>query len=126
MTTKPKRKEKPIGGLNLPPSIKIGGKDFYIEHVDKLVIEGDNCLGAYTDDCRLVRLHKSITKDPWHELEIFIHEAIGHGLWSFFSLPEEEGDKAEEKFSEVISKGLTMILRDNPELVKAIYDIQRT
>jgi hypothetical protein len=124
LTTKLKKKERSSGVLTLPHSIKIGSKDFSISYQEDLKTGGDYCLGLYKDSEREIFLVTYLKEDSWHELEVFLHEAAGHGLWSFFAMPEDE--EAEEKFAEVISKGLTMILRDNPELVRAIYEIQRT
>jgi len=100
--------------LKLPESIKIGATDYEIKQLPA------------ADSSHTAGKCESFVPSPYIALspdlvggaavDTLIHEIL-HACWSFFNLPKK---LKEERAVTVMASGLAMVLRDNPEILKAI------
>lgn len=101
--------------VGLPKVIRIGPFAYNLEVTDKLSDEDEwgNCdLGA------LVISIKGGQPSYAFAVDTVMHE-INHALWRFFALPEAP---AEEHICAVLASGWAMVLSQNPELKRWLFD----
>jgi hypothetical protein len=100
--------------VELPDSIKVGGLVFKVHLVKDLKSADKPCFGTMSWDEQRINLDSAIpTKEfvaniVWHE--------VMHALWAYFDIPT----KGEETKVLRIANGITMIMKDNPQLMDYI------
>jgi len=108
-----------------PKSLRIYGHDYKVQRqkYPKLYApNGDvtHVLGFFSGNEQLIAIRSDLNKRPAQEANILLHEVmhgIGYHTNIFVDIPDKE-----ERIVDTFSNGLTMVLRDNPELVDYLKD----
>ena len=93
----------------LPPSIRVGYRDFKLEHWPVNEARADQSYGQCDKGNAIIRIDASISASV--TANTVLHELL-HACWTH--IPEEH----EELTVSVLADHLTQVWRDNPELVK--------
>jgi hypothetical protein len=95
----------------IPDKVKIGYKEYEIIKVDyPILVNGKECYGSIDYNTYVIKINGTF-KDN-HQEATFWHEVL-HGIDEMHN-----GNKLEEPDIELLSKGLFMFFKDNPDLFK--------
>ena len=100
--------------MNIPKSIKIGGKNYAVEISENFYLGAANVKAEILFDEQIIRLKQSHTETMQCA---FLHEMI-HGILEFVGETEHD-----EKFVEAIAQALFAVITDNPEVFAKQEDI---
>ena len=98
--------------MQIPKKVRIGGIDYAIRHVPRLVsTDGDLCNGIFDSNKCEIKLNTEdeISIERIHQT--LVHEVM-HGIVYAMSLDLED----EEITVNVLAKGLYQVIKDNPTL----------
>lgn len=101
----------------LPDSIKIAGHDIEVIERDKEWLHSKDKWGHYNS--AKARMKVVIECTDTRILETFLHEML-HGVFDCYGIYTVDDKDVEEEVITLLSKGLTQVLRDNPELMSTI------
>lgn len=107
-----------------PKKIKVGHITYDLDITkEALFDQGTEVWGLHSLHKKHVRVSSEVTPGP-HQAEIITHEVF-HALFDHFELLQMEGmNGAREEFLvSTLSKGLVMVLKDNPKLFKYLSEI---
>jgi|LSQX01.3.fsa_nt_gb hypothetical protein len=95
--------------MNIPDEIKIGGSKYIVGTAD--IVDEDNCNidGKILYSELVIRLKKNL--NPEYQKEVFLHELV-HGIFEMIGFEQDE-DKVNR-----LTKGLLMVINDNPDIFK--------
>lgn len=102
--------------MNIPKSIKIGPYDYKIVIEDEDWLQMNDCYGSCYD------LKKTITVvllDNPCVIDTLLHE-IMHACYTVMGIREKEGEEATVS---KLATAMTMVFRDNPELVELLKEL---
>ena len=95
----------------IPDKVKIGYKEYEIKKVDyPILVDGKECYGSIEYNQYVIKINNNF-KDT-HQEATFWHEIL-HGIDEMYA-----NNQLEEKDVELLSKGLFMFFKDNPDLFK--------
>ncbi len=105
-----------------PTSLKIGAYDWTVESVEDLRDKetGDRLYGQCDPSQLVIRMNADIEREQL-VAETLWHEVL-HAIWNFFHLDAKEDEEAAVS---CMSTGITMVMRDNPDLKKYLWRIWR-
>ena len=95
----------------IPKSVRIGGVDYAIEYVERLISSENTALcGLINYDMAVIKIEPNV-QDEQGKCRTLLHE-IMHGIERHFKLdlPEDTVDN--------LANGLYMVIRDNPDMFK--------
>jgi hypothetical protein len=104
-----------VGGdrLDKPTSIKIGALDYAIEWQDGNWMAASERFGECSFTQQVIRINGTM---PAHRVATtFLHE-VTHAVLAHFGVHDEKQD--DEDIATMIGTGLTMVWRDNPDVLK--------
>ena len=107
----------------LPKTVKIGHLSYALSKTkEPLYHEGQAAWGLHSTTRASIVVSSDLPTAP-HEAEIVMHECF-HGLFDFFELSQMEGitTAKEEMLVSTLSKGIVMLLKDNPKLTAYIVE----
>ena len=95
--------------MKIPDKVRIGGVDYSIEYVERLISgDGKALLGQIEYDTAVIRLEPN-AQDAQGKCRTLLHE-IMHGIEHHFKL-----DLSEEEIDN-LANGMYMVIKDNPDL----------
>lgn len=100
--------------MNIPEKIKIGWKEYTIEHADTremLIINGGVCYGEIEYDDQVIRLNKNYGDEQ--KKATLIHEIL-HGISNMYTL-----DMTEDLITK-LANALYIVMKDNPNLFNTL------
>ena len=98
--------------MQIPKRVRIGGIDYAIKHVPRLVsADGDLCNGIFDSNRCEIKLNREDELSTERVHQTLVHE-IMHGIVYTMSLNLED----EEITVNVLAKGLYQVIKDNPQL----------
>jgi hypothetical protein len=100
--------------VTLPDTIKVGNLVFKVEVVKDLKSGDKACFGTMSFDEQRICLDAAMATKEF-VAGVVLHE-IMHAIWHYFDLPT----KNEESYVHRISNGISMVMKDNPELMDYI------
>lgn len=93
--------------MNIPQSVKIGGKVYQVEVTDKLVLGSANVSAEIDYTALVIRIHPNargrMEADFWHE--------VVHGILDHLGYSRHNEKKVDE-----LANALYMVIRDNPKI----------
>lgn len=98
--------------MQIPKRVRIGGIDYTIKHVPRLVSDdGDLCNGLFDSNRSVIELNSENELSQGRIEQVLIHEIL-HGIVFTTGLNLED----EEITVNVLAKGLYQVIKDNPNL----------
>ena len=98
--------------MQRPKRVRIGGIDYTIKHVPRLVsADGDLCNGLFDSNRSVIELNSENELSQGRIEQVLIHEIL-HGIVFTTGLNLED----EETTVNVLAKGLYQVIKDNPSL----------
>ena len=98
--------------MQIPKRVRIGGIDYAIKHVSRLVsADGDLCNGLFDSNRSVIELNSENELSQGRIEQVLIHEIL-HGIVFTTGLNLED----EEITVNVLAKGLYQVIKDNPQL----------
>ena len=98
--------------MTIPKRVRIGGIDYTIKHVPRLVsADGDLCNGLFDSNRSVIELNSENELSQGRIEQVLIHEIL-HGIVFTTGLNLED----EEITVNVLAKGLYQVIKDNPQL----------
>jgi hypothetical protein len=98
--------------MQIPKRVRIGGIDYAIKHVPRLVsADGDLCNGLFDSNRSVIELNSENELSQGRIEQVLIHEIL-HGIVFTTGLNLED----EEITVNVLAKGLYQVIKDNPQL----------
>ena len=98
--------------MTIPKRVRIGGIDYTIKHVPRLVsADGDLCNGLFDSNRSVIELNSENDLSQGRIEQVLIHEIL-HGIVFTTGLNLED----EEITVNVLAKGLYQVIKDNPQL----------
>ena len=98
--------------MQIPKKVRIGGIDYTIKRVPRLVsADGDLCNGLFDSNRSVIELNSENELSQGRIEQVLIHEIL-HGIVFTTGLNLED----EEITVNVLAKGLYQVIKDNPQL----------
>ena len=98
--------------MQIPKRVRIGGIDYTIKHVPRLVsADGDLCNGLFDSNRSVIELNSENDLSQGRIEQVLVHEIL-HGIVFTTGLNLED----EEITVNVLAKGLYQVIKDNPQL----------
>lgn len=96
--------------MNIPKSVKIGGKRYSVVMQERIVLDGAQKVGAIWNDAALIQIDATL-QDYQTQCQTLLHEII-HGIGYFL----DADWKSDEKIVTQLENGLFQVIMDNPRL----------
>ncbi len=103
--------------MRRPTIIRINGRDVRLRMKSKVVVEGDECNGAFYPPKNLIEMETK--QGPLQERDTYLHEVI-HAVLNYSGV---EVCAAEEKYVRATASGLLGVFLDNPEFAQWLLNI---
>lgn len=98
--------------MQIPKKVRIGGIDYAIKHVPRLIsADGDLCNGIFNSNRCVIELNQEQDVAGERIAQTLLHEVL-HGVIYTTGLNLED----EEITVNVLAKGLYQVIKDNPAL----------
>lgn len=98
--------------MNIPDKVKIGWKDYKIEHASsesKLTVESGTCYGEIDYNEQIIRLNDKYSEEQ--KQCTLVHEVL-HGISDMYQLNMPEGLVAR------LADAIYTVVKDNPNMLK--------
>lgn len=98
--------------MKITDTVKIGGIMYKVIRTPSLCKDNINVDGEICYDMGTIEIKDTVECDDYKDF-VFIHEIL-HGIFDFMSIEQNE------ELVIKLSKGLHMVIKDNPEIFKEV------